>query len=297
MKPNHVFPVYSPEDGGTGGTLAAAAGAASPPPPPLSPPPTGGGDGGWKPPAGLPEAFSGSTADEVLGKLLGGYSDLNTRAEGLRTELARRPKAPDKPESYTFKPSEKLAPYFGEGNKSLDFVRQAAHKHGIPDTAFGPMLEDIYGPMVDAGLIPPPFNPQKEIDGFSKATGLDRQGVAGALNENLTFAKGLVEQLKGVPEASRQGVTAALLALTDTADGNVLIRALAGRLNEAGIRVAGDPASTGGYSEADLQKLTADPRIDPRNRDHADPDKRYDPQLREQYDQLTRRVAAARKPG
>ena len=75
-----------------------------------------------------------------------------------------------------------------------------------------------------------------------------------------------------------------LASLTDTAEGNALLTALSARLSENGIRIAGDRVQQGQLTASDLQKLDADPRIDPRNRDNPDPNKRFDPDLRKRYD-------------
>ena len=128
-----------------------------------------------------------------------------------------------------------------------------------------------------------PFNPAKEIKTFQSAYGLDGAGTQAALVEAEGFAKGLTAQLK-VPEAMKEGVGALLLGLTDTAEGNILLRALSSRLSENGIRVSGEGGQQGSLSAADLAKLDTDPRIDPRNRENKDPAKRFDPDLRKRYD-------------
>lgn len=246
----------------------------------------GGGAGGWTPPQGLPSEFSGSNADEVLGKLLGGYTQLNTRAEGLRTQLAQRPAAPEKADLYTFDPADKLKPYFGDlsNNPLFGHARNAAHKHGMSQEQFAGFISETYGPMVDAGLLPAPFDPSNELKSFMTATGLDQKATQETLTANETFAKGFVSQLKGIPDGLKADVEATLLGLTDTAVGNVLLQAMSGRLSESGIRVSGEGGGLGELTADDLKKLDSDPRIDPRNRDHKDPAQRYDPELRKKYD-------------
>lgn len=248
--------------------------------------PGGGGGGSWTPPQGLPSEFSGASADEALGKLLGGYSQLNTRAEGLRTQLAQRPSAPEKADLYTFDPADKLKPYFGDLNNNPLFghARNAAHKYGMSQEQFAGFISETYGPMVDAGLLPAPFDPSSELKNFMSATGLDRTTTQETLTANETFAKGLVSQLKGVPDGLKADVEATLLGLTDTAVGNVLLRAISGRLSDSGIRIAGSGGGIGELTADDLKKLDSDPRIDPRNRDHKDPAQRFDPDLRKKYD-------------
>lgn len=258
---------------------------------------SGGGEGGgWTPPQGLPEQYRGASADETIGKLLGGFSELNTRAEGLRTQLARMPKAPEKPDLYTYEPPDALKPYFGDLAKDplLPHARAAFHKHGIPQEAFSGIINDIFGPAVEAGLLSQPYDPATEIATFMKEGNLDRTGASRALTEAKTFAEGLFGQLKDVPTALQDDVKAQLVGLTDTAAGNFLLRSLAARLSENGIRIGGDGQRQGELSAEDLKKLDADPRIDPANRDNPDPAKRFDPDLRKRYDEAYRKLPPAR---
>ncbi|MEY9718793.1 hypothetical protein [Sinorhizobium fredii] len=247
----------------------------------------GNGNGGaWSPPQGLPSEFAGTSADETLGKLLGGYSDLNTRFGGLREKLSKMPAAPEKPDLYTFDPGDNLKPFFGDlaQNPAFASARNAAHKHGLSQEQFAGFIGDVYGPLAEQGILAKPFDPISEVKGFQTATGLDAKGTQEALIAAETFAKGLTGQLKDVPEALKADVEAHLMSLTDTAAGNVLLRALSGRLGENGIRISGDGGGQGELSATDLKKLDTDPRIDPRNRDHKDPNQRFDEDLRKRYD-------------
>lgn len=267
----------SPEDGGGGGG--------------------DGGAGGWTAPEGVPEQFRGATADETLGKVLGGYNELNTRTEGLRTKLAGLPKAPEKPDLYEYTPSDRLKPFFGDlaSNPAFGLFRTAAHKHGIPQAAFAGILEDVYGPMAEKGLLPAPFDPKAELKTFASELGLDQAGATKALTDADAFAKGLTAQLKDVPEKMKEQVNDLLLGLTDTAAGNVLLRALSGRLAENGIRIGGEGSAAGEITAEDLKTLDADPRIDPQNANHPDVNKRFDPDLRKRYDDAYRRLAPPNK--
>lgn len=270
-------------DGGAGGAGGGDPGA-------------GGGGGGWTPPEGLPADLAGANADETLARLLPAYTEASTRMNGLRTQVAQMPKAPDSIDAYTFDPDEKLKPYF-EGfdqDPAWKHAREAALAAGVSKDQLSKLVTGIYGPMAEAGLIAPPFNPSKEIDTFMTAGGFDRAGAQSALTEAETFAKGLAGQLKGVPENVKAEAEAMLMTMTDTAAGNFLLRAISGRLAENGIRIAGDGVGQGALTEADLKKLDADPRIDPANRNHADPAKRYDEDLRRRYDEAYRNLPAKR---
>lgn len=248
----------------------------------------GGPPGGWKAPDGLPAEFLGTDANDTLSKLATGYSQLNTRAEGLRQDLSRRGTPPAKPEDYTFTPDERLKPYFGEDaskNPVLAFAKTSAHKHGIADSQFQGFIADIYAQAIEAGTISPPYDPKVEIQNYMKHSGVDQTTAAAQMKEAETFASGLVAQLK-LPEALKKEAEATMLALTDTAVGNVLLRALSGRLADSGFRIAGDAGSVNGpLGDSELDAMTADPRIDPRNRHETDPAKRYDEGLRKRYDE------------
>ncbi|WP_319519826.1 hypothetical protein [uncultured Martelella sp.] len=253
-----------------------------------------GGDpagGGWKPPEGLPEEFTGADADETLGKLLGGYTDANKRAEGLRKDLAQRPSAPKTPDEYSFEPDEKLAPFFGDlkEDKLYASAREAAHKYGISQEQFSGFLSDTFGPLAEAGALSAPFDAAAEVRSFQEATGLDRAGVGKALQQSESFAKGLIEQLD-LPQKLTDEAKGMFMGLTDTAAGNAILQALSARINDSGFGLEGKGGGEGALTEADLKKLDADPRIDPRNRNNPDPNKRFDEDLRKRYDEAYNRL-------
>lgn len=255
-----------------------------------------GGGGGWSAPQGLPSEFAGGNADETLGKLLGGYNDLNTRFGGMRDKLSRMPAAPEKADMYAFEPGDNLKPFFGDLSNDPVFgsARNAAHKHGLSQEQFSGFISDVYSPLVEQGLLSAPFDPGAELKSFQTATGLDTRATQETLVATETFAKGLASQLKDVPDSLKNDVNAMLLGMTDTAAGNVLLRALSGRLGENGIRVEGDGGGEGALTAEDLKKLDSDPRIDPRNRDHNDPQQRYDETLRKRYDEAYGRLYPTR---
>lgn len=268
--------------GGTGGNAGGDGGQ-------------GGQGGGWKAPDGFPAEFMGADPADTLSKLWGGYSQLNSRAEGLRGELARKPSAPANADAYTFEPGEKLKPYFGDTAKDpvFGFARAAAHKHGMSQEQFSGFISDVFGGMQEKGMIAAPYDAQAEVKSFMEMGGLDQKTAVETLAANEAFAKGLSAQLPGVPEKMKPAVEAALLSLTDSAAGNFLIKSLSARLAENGIRIAGNPGGQGPMTREDLQKMGGDPRIDPVNRDHQDATKRYDPDIRRQYDEAYKRLYAS----
>lgn len=230
----------------------------------------------------------GSSAEDTLGKVLGGYSALNTRAEGLRTQLAAKPSAPDKPEAYTFKPADTIANYFPDADKNpgIAAARAAAHKHGLSQSQFEGMINDVYGNLAQNGGLAAPYDPKAEVSNYAKVGGFDAATVSQHFQENVAFTNGLIAQLTDLPPALAKDAQAELAALTDTAAGNALLRSLAARMASGGIRIAGQGGNQGGaLSDTDLDRLTADPRIDPNNESHKDPAQRFDKTLYEQYTQ------------
>lgn len=285
--------------GAGGGALAAAAEKAA-----GGDQGTQGGQGGqqgqqsqdWAAPEGFPEEFKGKDAGESLSKLLGGYQDLNKKYTGAREAIAKMPAAPKSADEYQFVPSEKVKAYFPEGkpNPIMDLAREAAFKNGVPATAYAPFINSLYEAAIDKGVLAPPFDERAEINTFKTALGLDDKGAAQGLKDMVGFAEGLSKQLTDVPQAQKADVEAALMALTDTAAGNLLLRSIQQRLNTAGIRIAGEGAlASGALTKEDLKTMSADPRIDPANRHHADPDKRYDENLRKRYDDAYKTLYAA----
>ncbi|WP_181409709.1 hypothetical protein [Martelella alba] len=257
----------------------------------------GGGDpgdaggGAWTAPEGIPSEFIGANADETLGKLLGGFNDVSTRFTGMRDKLSKMPAAPKTPDLYSFEPGENLSPFFGDlsQDKMFSAARDAAHKHGMSQEQFSGFLADTFGPMAEAGLLSTPFDAAAELTSFQNATGLDKAGVSRELQATDTFAKGLIAQLD-IPQGLADQAKGLLLGMTDTAAGNIVLQALAKRMNASGFGLEGRGGNEGALTEADLHKLDADPRIDPANREHSDPEKRFDPELRQRYDAAYKRL-------
>lgn len=275
-------PVFEGNDGGAGGGGDGGAGDGD-----------GGantGDGGaggegWRAPDGIPQEFIGADAEETLGRFRDGYNDLSNRFNGMREKLAKAPAAPKTAEEYAFDPGESLSPYFGDlsEDKLYGSARLAAHKHGLSQEQFSGFLADTFGPMAEAGLLSQPFDANAELKQFQEATGLDRAGVSKALQQTETFAKGLVEQLD-LPDNLSDAAKGMFMGLTDTAAGNAILQALSARMNDSGFGLDGRGEGGDALTKEDLDKMTADPRIDPANREHKDPKMRYDPALRKRYD-------------
>lgn len=269
-----------PDDGGGGGSDAAAAAAAA----------AAAGGGAWKAPEGLPPELLGKDAAETLGKLMPVFTETTTRANGLRDKLATLPKAPEKPEAYPFAPSDKLKPFFQGDltqNPVLNQAKAAFHKAGVGEKQFQSIVEEIYTPLIEAGVLAAPYDPQAEIRAFRDGYGLDETAAKAAMTEADTFSKGLVGQLQGIPEPLKKAAEAEFKIFSETAGGMAVLRALKARLGDSGIRIPDE--STGGsqggpLTREQLKEMAKDPRIDPANKNSQDPAKKYDPELRKRYD-------------
>jgi hypothetical protein len=210
------------------------------------------------------------------------------RADGLRTELAQRPGPGKSPDEYAFQPDEALKPFFPDVAKDpiLPFAREAFHKAGVPTAAFQPIISEIYSKAIAAGVLQAPYNPATELQSFMELNGVaDKAAAQTQLVEAEQFANGLVKQLQ-LPKGSEKDVAAALTALTDTAAGNIALRAIRARLSSSGINIPleGGSSNNGPMSDDEFKQIGSDPRIDPRNEGHKDPNQRFDPALRKRWD-------------
>lgn len=251
----------------------------------------------WAPPEGLAEDYVGSNAEETLSKLVPAFTDVNKRFEGMRADLAKRPGAPKTPDDYAFEFTDDVKPFLGEGidkNPIMPIARNAAHALGMSNEQTNGFINQVYGEAAKAKLLLPPLDPAAEVATYQKHTGLDDAGVTQRFVENESFGKGLVSQLEGIPDdpAIKAELGAFVSSLTDTAAGNILLSALSERLASSGFNVDGEGAQTGEFFSADeFKKMHSDPRIDPKNRGHADESQRYDEALREKYDRTTTKFA------
>lgn len=257
--------------------------------------------GGFTAPQGMPADLAGKDAAETLGKVWGSHQALSTRVEGMRGELAKMPKPPGKPEEYAYKPSDRLAPFFGDlaQNKIFAQARAAAHKAGISNDQFSGLIEGTYLPLLENNLLAAPFDPKAELASYMKAGNITDEKIgAGELTANEAWINGLYGQLEAsLPEGLRETAKAELAALTDTAAGNMVIKSLMAQFNNLGIRVEGAALNQGVLTADDIKKLGSDPRIDPANKDHADASKRYDPALRAKFDDGYKKHFNTPQPG
>ncbi len=238
----------------------------------------------WAAPEGLAADFVGKDADETITKLMGGYKEASERADGLRTKLSGMPGAPGSADDYKFEPSDDVKPWFGEPDKNpiMAVARTSAHKLGLSNDQFGGFINEVYSTAAKEGLILPPLDPASEIKSFGKHSGITDEGaLTQELEQNESFAKGLLSQLKGLPEDEgvQAAITGQMMALTDTHEGNLLLRALRQRLGESGFKMDSTTSTQEGsfFAKEELQKLSGDKRADPKN-------KEYDEEFRKKLD-------------
>lgn len=263
-RPGFFHVMFAPDDGGAPAGTPPAAGDGGAPP--AAAVPAAGADtpASYRP-EGLSDDLAGASERETIDKLFGAYKGATTPGEAKDYVIAWEGDHKDA-----------LTGAFGNADDPLySAARDAAVKHGIPPKAFAGLMTDVFGPALANGIIPPPFNPAKELAAWGTSIGVtDQAALSRELSERQAWATGLGKQL-GLTD----GGQIALDVLTDTADGLELIDKLRGLMGSEGIKVDAAAAPSGaGLSKADLDRLDTDERIDPSS-------SKYDPQLRLRYDQ------------
>lgn len=284
------FLVLRGPEGGGGGT------GGSPPPPPAAgggaaggspPPPPAAGDGGGSPPAagayrpeGLPDHLYDADPKAFADKLFGAY-------KGARDQIAQRGAVPEAADKYTFAPPPEVAPYFGDVTKDPAFVAFAgvAHKHGLTDKQFGPLLADFMGEVKKLGIEPPvdiKAEHAKMFPDIADAAARE-QKVNATINDHAAWIDTLGKQNPKIGEA---GATE-LSLLLGTAAGVATLAALREQLGQEVLPAHGDAA--GGVNAADLQARLKDPRNDNRS-------PKFDRAFAEETDRLYRDRYGSAKP-
>lgn len=239
-------------------------------------PGAGGDPGGGNPPSayipdGLPDNWRGDNDQGTIDALFG-------VAKGFRDADAKKPPTLKSVDDIQFEPGEAIAPYIHDkSDPVLTAYKTAAVKHGLNADQFAGVINETLGTLVTDGLIATPFDPQKELDSLGEAMGLDRTGVAKITNDMAAFAEGLAGQLEGVPEQHQEAVKERLSELADDHIGIMALNALQQRLQKGGLRIEGGAVRQGDMTDAELDALDRDDRIDP---DSA----KFDPELRKRYD-------------
>lgn len=263
--------LLAPEDGTGGGTQSPGGEGGTPP---------GGGAGGGDPPAFvppefLPEHLRGKDAGETLGKIA---TDWKAQRDAL---AQRQPAKPETAEAYSFAPVDDLKPLFGEDlskDPVIAAARVAAHKHGLSNDQFAGFLNDVVGEAKKAGLIgksEPAVDYDKEWPQLVPADKAnlpeaERKAAAKArLDTVQTFADTL--KARGEIDDAMHGEFSILL---ETAAGVRLVEFMAQNLTaEKGIVFGGNNSAGDGYTMADYNRDSSDPR-------YSSTSPKYDPAFR-----------------
>lgn len=206
----------------------------------------------------LPDGLKGASAPEAYDRLYNGW-------KGLRDKEAQRV-VPKNAGEYTFDPADKIKPYFKKGadDPLLGVARETAHKHQFTNTQFGAFLNDLFTTAVEKNILPPLFDPAKEIETLGSLIAADKTGddrkraVEAALHEAEAFAPVLAQSLK-----LSDGAGKLLREIAGEAAGVELLRALKAGTREFGLQPGGQGAPQGGYSQADFDRDLKDERYNP----------------------------------
>lgn len=237
-------------------------------------------------PDDFPDDFRTDDPAEAITKLMGGYNEATQRVDGLREKLSKNGTPPESVDAYNYEPDEGLKTFFPDlgDDKIFSAAKEAALKHSIPAETFNGFVGELFKTAAENDLLVAPIDKMAEVKAYGEATKLAGEELAKDFENNESFARGLASQLKGISDEHKPAVEAALMMLSDTAPGQLALRALQSRMNDAGIRVSGEGTNTDGeLTKEDLVALDGDPRIDPANKLSTNPETRYDPVLREKY--------------
>ena len=198
-------------------------------------------------PEGLADTFRGKDDRETIDKLAG-------HLKGL-------PQPPKEAKEYTFKPTDKLAPFFGQekDNQVLDAFRDVSLKHGLAQSQFEGVINEFYGTLIEKGLMQTPVTLDAEFQKLGGSSGDPasqiRKGQERMLELGATFdALAASKQIS----ADQAG---ALKAMAMTAGDVVALERVLSLIPGAqGPKNGGERGGRAGMSKADVLKRMEDPR-------------------------------------
>lgn len=227
----------------------------------------GGGDPGtgaaFTPPEFLPEHLRGKDAAETLTKLAPEWKT-------QRDSLAQRwTPPPEKPEGYEFAPAAELKQFFADDpakDPAVGVLRSVAHKIGMAADKFAPFVNDVVDGLHKAGLIgkedgAPDYDAEMKAlipDDKRTAPEAEQKAAAKARHDNAqTFADTLLAR-KDIDE----GMHEEFGILLESANGVRLVEYVIGQATgEKGFVFGGQPGGGAGYTMADYNRDSADPRF------------------------------------
>jgi hypothetical protein len=243
------------------------------------------GAGGDPPPAFaapdfLPDHLRGKDAAETLAKLA---PDWKTQRDNL---AQRQPTRPETPEGYEFTPADDIKQHFAEDvakDPALSVLRKVAHEIDMPKDKFGPFISAAISGLAKAKLIgqPDPY----AIDYDKEAKALVPQDKAGApeaeqkaaVKARVDTAQTFIDTLKARGEID-EGMQEEFGLLLETAAGVRVVEFLHNHLtSEKGFQLGQGGGAAGGYSMADYNRDSNDPR-------YFSTSAKYDPAFRAEVD-------------
>ncbi len=166
-------------------------------------------------------------------------------------------------EDFSFAPaSEALKPYFAKADDpAMTNARAAAAELGLTPAQFSGMIEKTFGPLVEQGAFPPPFDAAAELRALGQAWGHgDTPEGRAALSRELGELTSFTENFAASARLDA-GAAGELAALADTAAGAQVLKAIRTALKGGGPTPGGAPAAA--QSLGSLQAQMTDPRYDP----------------------------------
>lgn len=189
-------------------------------------------------PEEIQDHLKGDTDKETIDKLHKAYA-------GARKELAQKKGAPEKAEDYTV--GEDLADVVDIEDPIYGIIQKAAHEAGISKDAFGKMFEVLGAGLKEGDLLPEPFDREAEM----KQLGKNGEAMVDAW---ITKLDGLKEQGSITDKHYVEG-----MIMGGTATAIELLNIMMEGYGEKPIPM-GPVTLEQKLTEADLRKLTADPR-------------------------------------
>lgn len=261
-----------------GGLIGAAHGGApapapSPAPagtPPAAPaaPAAGAAAPYW--PDGLDQKFKGANERETLDR--------------LATHLKGLPRAPEKPDAYTFQPGKGLEGLIDpKTDKVLPIWQQISHKHGLTQEQHAGVVNDLYAGLIEKGLMQAPVDINAE---FTKLGG-EAGDTATRIQKGQQRILALEQAIDGL--ATRKDISpdqaADLKAVVSNAGATIAMERLLSLLPSAqGPQNGGQPGgSSGAKTRADVEGMMQDPRY---NYKSGKFDQQYFEQVNRLFEQL-----------
>jgi hypothetical protein len=203
-----------------------------------------------------------------------GVDDKST-IDALLADITGRATPPEDPKGYKLQLSDELVKRFPEMEKDpvLDIWRDVAHKNGFNDQQFNGAISQLYGQLIEKGLMDPPINADAELEKLMPPRGTQTERNASALKRvNVVHdnINGLVTNGTISKEEARP-----LQGLASTAVGIQTLEKIFSSMGETGIKAGGSPAAS--ISKDAVSQKMQDERYDSRSL-------KFDPKYRAQVD-------------